>query len=103
MTVAAQNIKPAALELGGKSPIVVFDDADTDKVVEWTLFSCFGFYLKLPQATSSYMSVAFHATRLAIEDDLRSAEVFLSPSWMLRSYEYIGAINLNAARDFCIR
>jgi betaine-aldehyde dehydrogenase len=31
MTAAAQLIKPVTLELGGKSPIIVFDDADVEK------------------------------------------------------------------------
>ncbi|KAI3679159.1 hypothetical protein L2E82_51631 [Cichorium intybus] len=34
MTAAAQNVKPVTLELGGKSPIVVFDDVDIDKVYD---------------------------------------------------------------------
>ncbi|KAM0027538.1 putative PRONE domain, aldehyde dehydrogenase domain, aldehyde/histidinol dehydrogenase [Helianthus debilis subsp. tardiflorus] len=31
MTTAAYNVKPITLELGGNSPIVVFDDIDIDK------------------------------------------------------------------------
>ncbi|KAJ6520499.1 aldehyde dehydrogenase [Mycena sanguinolenta] len=33
---AKSNLKPVTLELGGKSPNIIFDDADIDKVVEWT-------------------------------------------------------------------
>jgi betaine-aldehyde dehydrogenase len=29
------------LELGGKSPIVVFDDVDVDVAVEWLMFGIF--------------------------------------------------------------
>lgn len=32
---AAQNLVPVTMELGGKSPMIVFDDADIDKAVEW--------------------------------------------------------------------
>jgi phenylacetaldehyde dehydrogenase len=38
---AARSLSPATLELGGKSPMVVFDDADIDAVVEsmrWSVF-----------------------------------------------------------------
>ncbi len=38
---AARSLAPATLELGGKSPMVVFDDADIDAVVEamrWSVF-----------------------------------------------------------------
>jgi len=31
------NLKPVSLELGGKSPLIIFDDADIDKAVELAL------------------------------------------------------------------
>ncbi|KAL3532433.1 hypothetical protein ACH5RR_005954 [Cinchona calisaya] len=34
---ATSNLKPVCLELGGKSPLIIFDDADVDKVVELAL------------------------------------------------------------------
>jgi len=34
---AAESIKRVTLELGGKSPIIVFDDVDIDKTVEWLM------------------------------------------------------------------
>ncbi|XP_076960534.1 aminoaldehyde dehydrogenase 2, peroxisomal-like isoform X1 [Bidens hawaiensis] len=52
MTAAAQNVKPVTLELGGKSPIVVFDDVDIDNAVEWTLFGCFWTNGQICSATS---------------------------------------------------
>lgn len=48
MQAAAANVVPVVLELGGKSPIVVFDDAvapgdaaGLDRVVEWLMMGCF--------------------------------------------------------------
>ncbi|CAJ2636859.1 unnamed protein product [Trifolium pratense] len=35
---AMSNLKPVSLELGGKSPVLVFDDADVDKAVDLALF-----------------------------------------------------------------
>ncbi|XP_076907736.1 aminoaldehyde dehydrogenase 2, peroxisomal-like [Bidens hawaiensis] len=52
MTAAAQNVKPVTLELGGKSPIVVFDDVDIDNAVEWALFGCFWTNGQICSATS---------------------------------------------------
>ncbi|KAL6862436.1 hypothetical protein ACP4OV_016777 [Aristida adscensionis] len=52
MASAAPMVKPVSLELGGKSPIVVFDDVDIDKAVEWTLFGCFWTNGQICSATS---------------------------------------------------
>tara|TARA_B100001939_G_scaffold250728_1_gene217676 strand:+ start:15363 stop:16853 length:1491 start_codon:yes stop_codon:yes gene_type:complete len=41
MKAAAENITPVSLELGGKSPILVFDDVDLDTAVEWIMFGIF--------------------------------------------------------------
>lgn len=35
---AKSNLKDVTLELGGKSPNIVFDDADLDQAVNWTAF-----------------------------------------------------------------
>ena len=39
---AAEGIKPAVLELGGKNPMLVFPDADLERAVEDALEGCFG-------------------------------------------------------------
>jgi betaine-aldehyde dehydrogenase len=41
MTAAAAGIRTVSLELGGKSPFIIFDDCDIDKAVEWILFGIF--------------------------------------------------------------
>ncbi|MHA2620471.1 MAG: aldehyde dehydrogenase family protein [bacterium JZ-2024 1] len=42
LEVCAHGIKKVSLELGGKNPIVVLDDADVDLVVEGVLWGAFG-------------------------------------------------------------
>ena len=38
---ANSNLKKVTLELGGKSPNIVFDDADIDEAIKWTNFGIF--------------------------------------------------------------
>ena len=38
---AASNVKKVGLELGGKSPNVIFADADIDGAVEWAMIGIF--------------------------------------------------------------
>ncbi|CAI9758971.1 unnamed protein product [Fraxinus pennsylvanica] len=38
---AASNLKPVSLELGGKSPFIIFDDVDVDKVADLALQGSF--------------------------------------------------------------
>lgn len=39
--LAGENLKPALLELGGKAPFLVLDDADVDAAVQAAVFGCF--------------------------------------------------------------
>ena len=41
MSLCAQDIKNVSLELGGKSPVIVFEDADIEGAVEWVMFGIF--------------------------------------------------------------
>lgn len=52
IVAGAQDVKNVSLELGGKSPIVVFDDADLDQAVEWILFGIFWNQGEVCSATS---------------------------------------------------
>jgi len=38
---ARSNLKPVSLELGGKSPLIIFDDADLDMAVELAISANF--------------------------------------------------------------
>ncbi len=52
MQAGAQAIKTVSLELGGKSPFVVFEDADLEAAVEWILFGIFWNQGQVCSATS---------------------------------------------------
>ncbi|MDX1281992.1 aldehyde dehydrogenase family protein [Shewanella colwelliana] len=52
MAMAAKDIKTVSLELGGKSPMVVFEDCDIEKAVEWIMFGIFWNQGQVCSATS---------------------------------------------------
>jgi betaine-aldehyde dehydrogenase len=52
MQAAARDIKNVSLELGGKSPFIVFDDSDIDAAVEWIMFGIFWNQGEVCSATS---------------------------------------------------
>jgi aldehyde dehydrogenase (NAD+) len=63
--LGADTIKRITLELGGKSPVVVFDDADIETAVDAALFGCM---LYSGQACES-------GTRLLLQDSIHDAFV----------------------------
>ncbi|KAJ0983844.1 hypothetical protein J5N97_002200 [Dioscorea zingiberensis] len=71
MTAAAQIVKPVSLELGGKSPIIVFEDVDIDKAVEWALFGCFWTNGQICSATS----------RLLVHEDIATEFIEKLVTW----------------------
>ncbi|MCF6327025.1 MAG: aldehyde dehydrogenase family protein [Devosiaceae bacterium] len=52
MQSAASDIKNLSLELGGKSPFVIFGDSDLDQAVEWIMFGIFWNQGEVCSATS---------------------------------------------------
>jgi betaine-aldehyde dehydrogenase len=52
MQAAARDIRAVSLELGGKSPFIVFADCDLDKAVEWIQFGVFWNQGQICSATS---------------------------------------------------
>ena len=52
MATGAKDIKRISLELGGKSPFVVFADSDIEKAVEWIMFGIFWNQGQVCSATS---------------------------------------------------
>ncbi|MGM8213634.1 aldehyde dehydrogenase family protein [Virgibacillus sp. W0430] len=69
MTNALQTMKKVTLELGGKSPILVFPDADIEKTAEYILFAIF---LGAGQICSAGSRVVVHES---IADELKSTLV----------------------------
>jgi acyl-CoA reductase-like NAD-dependent aldehyde dehydrogenase len=41
MEIASRNLTPVHLELGGKSPVIVFADADLDAAIGWAMMAAF--------------------------------------------------------------
>ena len=58
ISAAVSNIKKVSLELGGKSPLIIFGDCDMDKAVRQVrvlfCFVCF-FFLKIQSPASEYI------------------------------------------------
>lgn len=52
MAAAARDIKRVSLELGGKSPFIICEDADLEKAVEWIMFGIFWNQGQVCSATS---------------------------------------------------
>ncbi|GJP32329.1 hypothetical protein CLOM_g16910 [Closterium sp. NIES-68] len=52
LRAASENLVPVTVELGGKSALLVFDDVDIDKAVEWAMFGCFWTNGQICSATS---------------------------------------------------
>jgi len=52
MGMAANGIKNISLELGGKSPLLIFEDTDIEKAVEWIMFGIFWNQGQVCSATS---------------------------------------------------
>jgi len=54
-TKAAENLKPCLLELGGKAPFVVLDDADIDGAVNAAVFGSFLFQGQICMSTERFV------------------------------------------------
>jgi len=52
MEACSPRVANITLELGGKSPLIIFDDVNIDHAVEWALFGCFWTNGQICSATS---------------------------------------------------
>jgi betaine-aldehyde dehydrogenase len=57
---AAENLKKVTLELGGKNPVLIFNDANMDLAIDWGLFAAF--------ANSGQVCTA--GSRILIQEDI---------------------------------
>ena len=108
MQAAAADIKAISLELGGKSPFVVFADSDIDKAVEWIMFGIFWNQGQVCSATSRILverplyaslleRLAAEAAKIAIGGGME-AGVLLGPIVSQGQYaKVLGAIERGKA------
>ncbi|XAT59624.1 aldehyde dehydrogenase family protein [Rhodobacteraceae bacterium Araon29] len=87
--IAAKDLKPITLELGGKSPLIVLDDADIDAAVQAAVVGVFFFQGQACMAssriflqkgiaeefTAKYVEAAKHVSM----GDLRAPDTFVGP------------------------
>lgn len=59
------HIHNVGLELGGKSPFIVFEDSDMDQAVEWVMFGCFWTNGQICSATSRLLVISNEITTIA--------------------------------------
>ena len=76
---AARRAVPCTLELGGKSALVIFDDADVEKAVEWAMFGCFWTNGQICSATSRVLVQDGVAPRFLERLARRAAQLKLAP------------------------
>ncbi|MDR2108753.1 MAG: aldehyde dehydrogenase family protein [Coriobacteriales bacterium] len=115
MQAAAGTFKNISLELGGKSPCIVFDDVDIDVAVDWTLFAIFCNQGEVCSAGSRLLlqrgihddfvqRLAAHAQRIRIARGTEEgAEMgpLVSPEHMQRVLDYIELGKQEGAKLLC--
>jgi aldehyde dehydrogenase (NAD+) len=79
MRMAAAAPKPVVLELGGKNPLIVFADADLDRLVEDIADGAFGNSGQVCSACSRILAEASVATELCARIVERAARISVGP------------------------
>lgn len=77
MIAGAQDIKNVSLELGGKSPFVIFADSDVDEAVEWIMFGIFWNQGQVCSATSRVLveESAYEAVLRRLVEETRKIKI----------------------------
>jgi aldehyde dehydrogenase (NAD+) len=79
MRMAAAGPKPVVLELGGKNPLIVFADADLDRLVEDIADGAFGNSGQVCSACSRILAEASVAAELCARIAERAARISVGP------------------------
>jgi len=93
--LAAEHLKPALLELGGKAPLVILDDADIDGAVNAAIFGAFMHQGQICMSTERIIVLPAIADELVAKLAARAAQL---PAGDPRGHVVIGSlISLEAA------
>ena len=94
--LAGENLKPALLELGGKAPFVVLDDADVDAAVNAAIFGCYMNQGQICMSTERLIVDDSIADEFARKFAARAAEL---PAGDPRGHVVLGALCLPGAGE----
>ncbi|HKF83579.1 MAG TPA: aldehyde dehydrogenase family protein [Solirubrobacterales bacterium] len=95
--LAAETVKPVAMELGGKSPNVILDDADLERAVPDGVAKCF---LNSGQTCSALTRMLVPRQRLAEAEELaRGAAESFTPGDPFESSTRLGPLVSDVQRD----
>ena len=115
MAACAQDIKNVSLELGGKSPIIVFDDVSIEAAVEWIMFGIFWNQGQVCSATSRLLvqegiasqlleRLAAEAARISIGDGFTEGVKLgplVSPAQLAKVEESVARALAEGGRALC--
>ena len=94
--LAGENLKPALLELGGKAPFVVLDDADIDAAVNAAIFGCYMNQGQICMSTERMIVVDSVADEFARKFAERAAAL---PAGDPRGHVVLGALCMPGAGE----
>lgn len=115
MHACAENITNISLELGGKSPAIVFDSADIERAVEWVMFGCFWTNGQICSATSRLLISSKIARKflLRLQEETNKIQIgdpmdpkcrlgpLISKAQQLKVQQYISEAQLQGASVLC--
>ena len=94
--LAGEALKPALLELGGKAPLVVLEDADIDGAVNAAIFGCYMNQGQICMSTERIIVVATIADEFAAKFAARAAKL---PAGNPRGHVVLGGLAVTGAGE----